>query len=470
MKPKFLAIAVATTLAAASLSAHASGYRFGSQSVSAQSTADANGAEALDASTIYANPAGLTRLEGTQITGGVTVVMPHSTFTDGGSRRFTGTGSGGLTTQDSYVPDMVAAPSLYFSKRIDQRWTAGVGLFVPYGTKLDYDNNWSGRYALTNVKLESINLNPSLGFKLNEQHAFGFGVSAQFMKAKLGQGVDVPGSLAALAGSPNGAALLRGVIAAGGNPAVLSSVQDGHGSMEGQDWGYGWNLGYLFQLKPDTRFGLAYRSSVSHKMRGGALWDFTVTTDPIVNRIIAANSGRANSAVLLDVRTPETFSINGFHQIDRQWAVMGDASWTRNSRLQNLNIQFPGTVQGDEVIQQNWKNTWRFSLGTSYQLNEKLALRGGVAYDQSPVAGNTLRHPALPDEARTQFSFGANWKLDSNASLDLAYSYLRFHDAEGSYKNSCSPLMSGCTGNGELTRGTWQTHMQLVSVAYTYKF
>ena len=461
---------MAAALGAASLPAHASGYRFGSQSVSAQGTAEANAAEAADASTVYANPAGLTRLKGTQIVGGMTVVVPRSTFSDTGSKRFTGASSGGLTAQDDYTPDLVAAPSLYASKKISDRWTAGFGLFVPYGTKLDYDSNWSGRYALTNVMLESISLNPSIGFKLTEQHSFGFGANAQFMKARLGQGVDVPGAIGALAGTQAATALLGAIIAAGGNPAALATVKDGHGSMAGKDWGFGWNVGYLFQLDQDTRFGLSYRSPISHKLKGGAVWDYNVTTDPVVNTIIAANSGKANSAVLIDIRTPETFSINGFRQIDPKWAVMGDATWTRSSRLTNLNIQFPGTVQGDEVILQNWKNTWRFSVGTNYTLNERLTLRGGIAYDQSPVADVTLRHPALPDESRTQLSFGANCKLNSNSSVDLAYSYLHFRDAEGNYKNACSPLTSGCTGNGELTKGIWQTQMHLVSMAYNYKF
>ncbi|MBR7792285.1 transporter [Undibacterium sp. FT147W] len=470
MKPKFLTLTIATTLGLASLSSHASGYRFGSQSVSAQSTAEANGAEAIDASTIFANPAGLSRLEGTQIIGGVTAVIPQSSFTDSGSRRFTGTSSGGLTNQDSYTPGVVAAPSLYVSRKINDQWVAGFGLFVPYGSKLDYDNNWSGRYAMTNIKLESINLNPSVSFKVNEQHSFGFGVSAQLIKANLGQGVDVPGSIAALAGTPASAALLRAIVTAGGNPATLASVKDGHGSMDGEDWGYGWNFGYLFQLDENTRFGLAYRSPISHSLTGSAVWDFNVTTDAVVNKIIAANSGKNNSAVLLSIRTPETFSINGFRQIDPKWAVMADATWTRTSRLKNLNIQFPGTVQGDEVILQNWKNTWRFSVGTSYKLDEKFTLRGGVAYDQSPVAGNTLRHPALPDANRVQLSFGTNWKLNSNSSVDLAYSYLHFQNASGSYKNSCSPLISGCTGNGELTQGTWKTSLHMIGAAYNYRF
>jgi len=470
LNPKHLALIIAAALSAVSMSANASGYRFGSQSVSSQGTAESNGAEAADASTIFANPAGLSRLDGMQIMGGVTAVVPHSSFEDTGSKRFTGTPVGGLQSTDDYAPSVVAAPSLYFSKKINDQWAAGVGVYVPYGTKLSYDWGWSGRYALTNVKLDAVNINPSVSFKLNEQHSFGFGLDLEYMKAKLGQGVDVPGSIAALSASPAAAQLIKAIMAAGGNPAALATVKDGHGSMDGKDWGYGFNIGYLFQLDQNTRFGLAYRSAISHHLKGSAVWDFNVTSDAAVNKIIAANSGKANSAALVDIRTPETMSINGFHQLNSQWAVMGDATWTRNSRMTNLNIQFPGTVQGDEVIRQNWKNTWRFSAGANYQLNEKVMLRGGVAYDQTPVPDDTLRHPALPDANRTQLSLGANWKLDNHSSVDLAYSFLHFQDANGNYKNGCSPLTAGCTGNGELTKGTWQTHLQLIGLAYNYKF
>ena len=159
MKPSYLPLIIAAALAGLSTTAQASGYRFGSQSVSGQGSADANGAEASDASTIFYNPAGMSRLEGTQLLGGGTLVLPHSTFQDTGSRTFTNRVPGG-TTKD-YAPDAVFAPALYASKKINEQWTIGAGLFVPYGAKLDYGNEWSGRYAISNIKLEAIALNPS---------------------------------------------------------------------------------------------------------------------------------------------------------------------------------------------------------------------------------------------------------------------------------------------------------------------
>lgn len=471
MNQKTLTLIIAAALTAVSATAGASGYRFGSQSVSSQGTAEANGAEANDASTIFANPAGLARLEGKQLMGGVTAVVPHSSFNDSGSTRFTRGSSGGVKAQDDFAPDVVGAPSLYYSQKLNDKWTAGVGMFVPYGTNLSYDWGWSGRYALTDIKLTSVTLNPSIAFQPNEHHSFGVGVSAEFMKARLAQGVDVPGTIAAAGTTATGAALVRQIAALGGNPALLATAGDGHAEVEGKDWGYGINLGYLYMPTPDTRFGIAWRSSIKHELRGGATWDFSkVTSDQVVNGVLQAASHRVNSAALVELRTPETLSVNAFHQFNDKWAGMADVTWTKNSRMQNIDIQFVGTTEGDEVIRQQWKNTVRVALGANYKLNDNVLLRAGIAHDDGPVRSNELRHAALPDADRVQVSFGANWKVTPNSSIDLAYSYLDFKDATANYTNLCNPTLTSCTGNGETTRGTWKTHMSLVGLAYNYKF
>ncbi|MGK5048758.1 OmpP1/FadL family transporter [Janthinobacterium sp. GB4P2] len=477
MKHKYLPLLIAVACAGFASTAQASGYRFGSQSVSAQGTADASGAEAADASTIFYNPAGLSRLEGTQFVGGGTLVVPHSTYQDTGSRTFTNRDPGG-TTKD-YAPDAVVAPALYASKKVNEQWTVGMGLFVPYGAKLDYGNDWSGRYAITNIKLEAIALNPSVSFKLDQHHSFGFGVTAEHMKAELGQAVDVPGTVKAMHDKSPAAAIAfvtnigrtQGAAAAGAAQQALNNTKDGHASMDGDDWGFGFNLGYLYQMNEGTRFGIAYRSSISHKLKGDTIWDFSqVSNNAAVNGFISAASGKVNSEALVELRTPETLSVNAFHQMDDRWALMGDVTWTRTSRLQNLDIQFPPTAEGAERIRQQWKNTYRVSLGANYKYSENLLLRAGIAHDQAPVRSAELRHPALPDSDRMQYSIGANWKLNANSSLDLAYSYIDFKDADVNYTNDCSPVKKGCTGNGETTKGLFKTRMQLIGLAYNYKF
>jgi long-chain fatty acid transport protein len=195
-----------------------------------------------------------------------------------------------------------------------------------------------------------------------------------------------------------------------------------------------------------------------------------VTTDRVVNGVLASASNRANSAALVSLRTPDTLSANVFHQFDAKWSGMADVTWSRHNRLGNLDIEFPGTTEGAEVIRQQWKNTVRVAVGGNYVYNENVTLRAGVAFDESPVQNAELRHPALPDSDRMQYSLGMNWKLDARSSIDLAYSYVDFKDAQVNYTNQCNTLSRTCTGNGETTRGTYNTHLSLIGLSYNYKF
>ncbi|KJH68037.1 OmpP1/FadL family transporter [Chromobacterium violaceum] len=481
MKLKHLSLSVmimGTALGLASTQAAASGYQFGSQSVSGQGTAHANGAEANDPSTIFTNPAGLSRLDGTQLVIGGTLVVPHSEYTDNGSRNVLGQPTGG-GNGGTFAPKAVAAPTFYLSHKINDKITAGIGMYVPYGAKLDYGFDWAGRYALKSVNLQSLNINPSISFKLDERHSFGFGVSAQYMDATLEQMADATTGI-------NGALAKQGLPAAA--IQALGVKGDGLAHVEGNDWGFGWNIGYMFQLNENTRFGLAYRSSVKQSLRGSSTWTFNNVTNnglaiPGLGINIPANSLGAiakgkhpNASASVDVTTPETVSANFFHQLNPKVALMADATWVRNSQLQQIDIkQYSTPAQGDLILHQNWKDTWRLSFGSNYQLNDAWMLRGGVAWEQSPVQSDDQRHPALPDSDRLWLSLGANYKINKQSSIDLAYSFIDFKNANVNYTDSCNPGGqkadgSLCTGNGGTVKGSYKTYLQLIGVQYNYRF
>jgi long-chain fatty acid transport protein len=497
MKLKHLSLSVmimGTAFGLASTQAAASGYQFGSQSVSGQGTAHANGAEANDPSTIFTNPAGLSRLDGTQLVIGGTLVVPHSEYTDNGSTNILGKPTGG-GNGGTFAPKAVAAPTFYLSHKINDKITAGIGVFVPYGAKLDYGFDWAGRYALKSVNLQSLNINPSISFKLDDRHSFGFGVSAQYMDATLEQMADATSGLALKAAKAGG---ITGPFGPGGatvtltDPAQISAVMraggvggDGLAHVEGNDWGFGWNIGYMFQLNENTRFGLAYRSSVKQSLQGSSTWTFNnvkgnVTVGGItLPAAAAAKLAHPNASASVDVTTPETVSANFFHQLNPKVALMGDVTWVRNSQLQQLDIKqstVNGVAQGDLVLHQNWKDTWRVSFGSNYQLNDAWMLRGGVAWEQSPLKDDQDRHPALPDSDRLWLSFGANYKINKQSSIDLAYSFIDFKNANVNYTDACSPAGvspttgAACTGNGGTVNGSYKTYLQLIGVQYNYRF
>ncbi|SCK27010.1 OmpP1/FadL family transporter [Vogesella sp. LIG4] len=449
--------------------ASASGYHFGSQSVSAQGTAHANGAEAADASVLFYNPAGMSLLDGTNFSGGLTFVVPHSEFTNQGSTKVTGAATTG-GNGDSFAPSLVAAPSFYFTHQLNSKMHVGLGIFVPYGAQLDYGHSWAGRYALESIKLETLNFNPSFSFKLDDRQSVGVGVSAQYMKAKLSKAVDVAGGFAILPG-PTQAAIIAGL---GAHAANLGSTTDGQASLDADGWGFGANVGYMFKLDDNTRFGLAYRSNIHHKLTGSATWDYSmVNADPVIVATIqglAKQLGHVSSGGSVSVDTPESVSANAFHKLNDKVDLMADLTWTRHSRMKSIDIKFDQPGEGDLVIRQNWRDTYKLSLGMNYHYNDALTLRSGVAYDQSPVKDETLRHAALPDSDRYWLSVGANYKLNKASSLDFAYSYVMFKDAKMNYKDSCNPDATTCTGNGETTKGTYKTNLQFLGVQYNYRF
>jgi long-chain fatty acid transport protein len=275
--------------------------------------------------------------------------------------------------------------------------------------------------------------------------------------------------------------------------AGLGITGDGVGKISGNDWGFGWNLGYMFQLDDNTRFGLAYRSTVKQKLTGSTDWTFNNVTGNIpasllipgapagmtVPASVAAKSKHPNAPGSVDVTTPASASANFFHQIDPRWAVMGDLTWTETSKLKEIRIKqdtVGNVAQGDLVINQNWKDTYRVSVGANYKYSDSWLFRGGLAWEQSPVRSDDLRHPAIPDSDRIWLSLGANYQINKNNSIDLAYSFIDFKDANTSYHDSCSPAGvspstgQACTGNGETTKGTYKTYLQLVGIQYNYRF
>lgn len=539
----------------------ASGYHFGSQSVAAQGTAHANGIEAADPSTIFYNPAGMARLKGTQVTSGLTLVLPDGEYEDKGSRDVFGNPVEG--DAGDFLPDAAGAPNFYISREINDRVTVGLGIFTPYGAKLDYKEDWAGRYGIQSASLETVTFNPSISFRFNEHHSIGFGVSAQYIKSVQRGAADVKGASRQLAGqfvdanydsTRNAADPLLGPIVGGiaGVPVpeeitscrgvadrdgfvdcvannFANNVQgDGYFRVKGDDWGFGWNIGYMWEPTESTRFGVAYRSNIRHTMEGETKWSFADVqgsvpspatsleggfTIPIVDIYVpprdalqqifdennwvnpgdfAATRLHPNSKAKTAIDTPETLSFSAFHQLNDKVALMADLTFTRHSRLDEVRIGidqvagYPylnGVTEGDLAVKQDWKDTYKISLGMNYQYSDDLLLRTGVAYDKSPVNSTQLRHPAFPDADRYWLSLGANYKFTPDTSVDLAYSFVQFSSGKMDYRDGCSPagwvpgsgglyVDSGerCTGNGGNFSGEYRTRIHFVGLALNHSF
>lgn len=466
------------------LTAHSAGYRFGTQSAAAEGTANANAAEAADASTLFANPAGLTRLSGWNVSGVIDYVDPKARFTDQGST-ISLPGSGLQPRATATVGDTVdftrpvVVPHLYAAYRASGALAYGIGLFVPWGTRLNYRPDWGGRYNLQKVELKSFSINPNVAWQATPELSLAAGINLQYMQGQLKRAV------------PYASAYAKGLLgaaqqaAAGGAPGLALQLQqqaaqvfgdpafDGSIAVQGKDWGLGFNLALLWEPAAGTRVGLGYRSSVSHKLKGSADWTQPATLPATV---LAAVTGAPYSATTLDhndsdaslaVRTPESLSLHGFQQLTPTVAVMADFMWTRDSRLQQLRIAFASTTP-DSITPEHWKDSTKVSVGAQWQALPALLLRAGYSRDLSPVPSAT-RSPALPDAHRRWLALGANWRLSDSSSVDFSFGQVKLKDAAMNATDDAEGE-TPCNCSYATARGNYATKATLIGVQFNHKF
>lgn len=422
MKKNVLALLVASALPiVCAKQAQAAAFALAEQGVSGLGNAYAGAAAAAeDASTVWWNPAGMSRLpSGIHVQAAAHVIIPSTKFTNGSSANpFIGTGNGGDAGDTTVVPNLFAAMSL------NPAWSIGLGINVPFGLKTEYDSGWIGQFQGIKSEVKTLNINPSVSYKLSDQASIGFGVSYQRGEIDLTTGIPA---------------------AAGGG---VNST-----SIDGDAWGF--NVGALFNLGPATRVGVHYRSSLDYKLDG----DTSFSSPALAPR---------NGNVKLDLKTPATLSFSAVHKLNSQWELLADATWTEWSKIDRLPLVFTsGAANGQtlDTLVFNFDDTWRVSIGANYKWSGPWTLRFGVAYDQSPVPNAETRSVRLPDNDRYWLAFGATYQMSKVSKLDIGYAFINFKDAPiNNDQRSATPVPKG------LVNGTYEATVNVLSVAYQHSF
>ena len=386
--------------------AMASGYAIKEQSASLLGTAFAGaGASAQDPSVMFFNPAGIARLDGYRISGSATGIFPRTEFSNDGSVLTPSNlpipgGNGGDAGKDALVPAfyITAAPNdfLHF----------GLSVNAPFGLSTKYSDGWVGRYNAIESTLKTTNINPVVAVKLNSWLSLGAGVQIQYIDAKLTRAIDFGSILVGL-----------------GVPGVEPFEFDGEVELEANDWGVGFTAGVLVEPIQGTRVGLSYRSYVDQDLGGDA--KFKRVPFPLLQAIPAFQNQNATARVT----TPDSIDLSVYHEIDDQWAVMGDVQWTNWSQFDELRVKFNKAGVPDDVTQEQWHDSWFYALGAHYKPIDWLTLRAGVAYDQTPVR-DKFRTARAPDEDRFWIAAGGSYAFNSWISADLGYTHIFVRDAD----------------------------------------
>ncbi|MFJ4443855.1 OmpP1/FadL family transporter [Pseudomonas sp. NPDC089422] len=421
MKKALLKTSLGVAVALASSQLFAAGFALNEQSVSGMGTGFAGRSSAADdASTVYGNPAGMSRLKRQQVTVGGAAVIAKTDISGPGSSPLPG------ETDGDMVPT-VGVPMGYYVKPLDEHWSVGFGVYVPFGLVTDYGSGDAARYWGKKSHVEVITFQPTVSYAFNDVVSIGFGPTINKIKGELGSNTINPRS---------------------------PGVNDGEVKIKGDDTAVGYNVGILVQATDRTRLGLTYHSMVDYKLEGNT---------KINNALIGPFSGSKFDATL-KIKTPESVDFSVTHELDDQWTLYAGSTWTRWSRLKDITVnnEVPAPLAaqfGTISEEQNWHDTWAHAIGASYKVNKEWVLRTGFSVDQSPT-NNTDRSPRIPTGDRKAISIGAGYSPTDDMTIDVAYSYLWEEDTK---VNLASP-----------TKGRYQAKYENsahgIGASLTYRF
>lgn len=407
--------------AAAATQVHAAGYSLMEQTGTGLGNAYAGmAARSDDASLQFYNPANLAFLKpGTQVSFGGNLIFPKVEFENGAAANSTFGNSAIAGNDGGDAGKFAMIPNFYLAADWNDQVKYGIGISAPFGLSTDYRNGWLGRYHALDSELRTININPAVSWKPNDRFAVAGGVSLQYADARLTNAID--SSSICLGAAPFATCSVLGLNQPG------NAAADSHAELEGEDISWGYNFGFVFKPAVRTSVGAAYRSHVSHTLRGNANFNRSAGLDTLLTG--AGSSLLTNTHLKADLSLPEIVSLSMVHGIDDRLELLGDITWTNWSRFKELRIRFDNPAQPDGVTTTHWNDSWRISAGVNYRMNQDLKLSAGVAYDQSPVPDARHRTPRIPDEDRVWLAVGATWRLSPGNRIEIGYAHIFIDDA-----------------------------------------
>ncbi|MDP3029544.1 MAG: outer membrane protein transport protein [Deltaproteobacteria bacterium] len=404
---KLIIIAIATGVLCLlfPLSAFAAGFAILQQGTAPMAQGNAFVAQADDPSAIFFNPAGINQLRGTQIYIGATAIAPRAEYKDS-------LGTKSRTESHVYLP-----LQFYLTHELTTDLAVGLGVFSPFGLGTKWDDGWAGRYLATSSDLQTFNINPVLSWKASKKLSVAGGVNVMRAEADLRKKLN------------------------------LGTV-DGNQLFKGADYGYGYNLGLLYQLTPTTNIGLSYRSKVRVKIDGDA--EFSVP--PAVAHLFP--NGGAHSRFVFP---PSLFAGIAYKGLS-PWVFECDLTWTGWSTFEELRVTLDRPVsfppKSVSVQPRNWDDVFAYRFGVNYKWDEAITLRAGYIFDESPVPDETM-DPSIPDADRHIFCLGGDYRV-KDFTIGLAYNYILGKKRD---KNNTIPV------NGEYQQ---TSHSLAVSISYSF--
>ncbi|NOY53833.1 MAG: transporter [Deltaproteobacteria bacterium] len=418
------------------------GFLIFEQGAKAMGMAGAFTATADDPTTVFNNPAGITQLEGTQISFGNTFIRNDQSY-DVDSALIVG-----KTYHEEMGSKTFFLPHLYVTQKYNDRLSVGFGVFSPFGIGTDWADNSVGNSVANETTIKTYNLNPNVAYKITPKLSLALGVNyirtnIQIQR-RIGAESFVPGVTPVM------------------SYEVLGQEQLGRLQVDGRGGGWAYNVGLLYKINESWQAGFSYRSDYKieiSRSQSSVTWSKSsklLSDLSVLNPALAAApfNPLVNSSTegFTRLNLPGIFLAGVSTTMFDQWNIEFDVQYTTWNHFDdivievepplNLNPFLPGIKPGVDItqdtlpaLQEDWENGWGFHLGTEYHYTENFAVRTGYFYDKNPIPDRTLG-PILPDSDRQSFSLGCGY-TKGNWTMDAAYMYSHFKNrsTDKNYQN-----------------------------------
>ena len=383
-----------------------------------------------DASTAAYNPAGATDLPGHHIYAGFSAITPSSKVDMNNYEDETG-------KSNTFLP-----PQFYYTGQLNDKWWLTAGVFTRFGLGTEYDEDWAGRYNMTEAAIQTLSFNPNLVYKINDQCSVGVGVEVMWMEFLQRKSVD------------------RGLGIFGTLNDPDTTGYDSDAKLLGDSIGKGLTLSFYHKPLDWMSVGLVYRSQmkqniigdVSFRKRGSQVNGF---------RTAYSEDMAANGVIIL----PDSVTLGVAVKPLDKLTVEADLVWTRWSTYEELRIEYEkplvkGVATTDHsVSRKNWRDTFRYQLGAEYELYDWLDIRGSYIYDQSPIREDNDDY-MLPTNDRQLFSAGLGYHWDQYV-IDTSYTYLVSKARAYTFRGNSAGIRTGQAHDQD-------THIFGLSVGYAF--
>jgi long-chain fatty acid transport protein len=370
------------------------------------------GARAQDASTVFTNPAGMTRLEGTQVLGSAQMLWNNTQFSIGsGTSAALGSNDGGYAVgSDGWFPGGGA----FVSHSVSPDLKVGFALTGNFGAPLSYDDDWVGRYYVQETTLLGVSMLPSIAYKATDKLSVGANVNVMYAKYY--------------------------------NQVAINNVNpafgDGQLKLDDDAWGWGVNLGLLYELNTKTRLGLTWNSQVDLDFEAPAQFSGLA---PGLSAILGAN-GLLSSSIKVGIKVPQQVMGSVFTQVNDDWALLGSVGWQQWSKFGQVQLGIANTATPTSASANlDFDDTWHAALGAQYRLSQPWRLNFGVAYD-SGFQDSSNVSPLMPLNSAWRFGLGADHHADKNFTWGVAGEYI-YGGTMDTNLQSAAPVALGGRGN-----------------------